>query len=60
MTLLSIRAAVVLLISAVVGIVATVLALQASASHRNLPVALLVGGAAAGGTLTLANSLLTS
>lgn len=53
--LLTVRAAVVLLIAVVVGLIAGVTGYLA---YRDFPTAVLVGGGAAGGTLALFHSLL--
>ena len=53
--LLTVRAAVVLLIALVVGLVAGTLGLLA---YRDVPAAVLVGGGAAGGALLLFHGLL--
>jgi hypothetical protein len=57
--LLTIRAALLLLIAVSVGIVAGLLAIHAS-TDRNIPAGILVGGAAAGGALVMFNGLLTT
>jgi hypothetical protein len=55
--ILTVRTALLLLIAAVAGIVAGVLAIRASAD-KNIPAGILVGGGAAAGALGLFNGLL--
>jgi hypothetical protein len=56
MPILTIRAALLLLLATVVGIVAGVLAISAS-SDKNIAAGILVGGTAAGGALVMFNGL---
>lgn len=53
--LLSVRAALVLLIAVVVGLIAGILVYF---SYRGIATAVLIGGSGAGGALALANTLL--
>lgn len=57
--LLTLRAATLLFIAMIVGVIAGLLAFLAS-SNRNVAAAVLVGGSAAGGTLVAIQSLVSA